>query len=151
MDLIYDEPHRTNKPREGHTMLNITRVNHIGIRVSDFDSAIAFYAKLGFEYLVGPVGPEPVAIVEHPCGININFILNADSSEKGNILMDVPVKHAGYTHMALEVEDMVVLVSELNEKSIAITEGPVTHPAGQSVFIRDQDMNVVEFYASTNG
>ena len=65
--------------------------------------------------------------------------------------MDVPVKHAGYTHVALEVEDMAVLVSELNKKSIAITEGPVTHPAGQSVFIRDQDMNVVEFYASTNG
>ena len=34
------------------------------------------YEKLGFEFIAGPVGPEPVAIMEHPSGININFILN---------------------------------------------------------------------------
>jgi hypothetical protein len=42
------------------------------------------------------VGPEPVAIMEHPSGVNINFILNAspDSSLK-NLLMDEPKKHTG--------------------------------------------------------
>ena len=44
------------------------------------------------------MGPEPVAIVEHPSGVNINFILNtsADASPT-NILMDAAVKHTGFT------------------------------------------------------
>jgi lactoylglutathione lyase len=57
----------------------ITRINHVGLRVRDLALARAFYEKLGFEFLGGPMGPEPVAIVEYPSGININFILNASS------------------------------------------------------------------------
>jgi len=55
----------------------ITRINHVGLRVRDLESSRSFYEKLGFEFLGGPMGPEPVAIVEHPSGVNINFILNA--------------------------------------------------------------------------
>ncbi len=60
-------------------MKQITRINHVGLRVRDLTLARAFYEKLGFEFLGGPMGPEPVAIVEHPSGVNINFILNASS------------------------------------------------------------------------
>jgi len=73
--------------QRGSSMKELTRVNHIGIRVSDFVTSRDFYAQLGFEYITGPSGPEPVAIVEHPCGININFILNANQAEKKNILI----------------------------------------------------------------
>ena len=58
-------------------MIDITRINHVGLRVNDLKITRAFYEKLGFLFLVGPVGPEPVAIMEHPSGVNINFILNA--------------------------------------------------------------------------
>jgi lactoylglutathione lyase len=57
----------------------ITRINHVGLRVRDLALARAFYEKLGFEFLGGPMGPEPVAIVEHSSGVNINFILNTSS------------------------------------------------------------------------
>ena len=58
-------------------MKEITRINHVGLRVRDLDISREFYAKLGFKFLAGPIGPEPAAIVEHPSGVNINFILNA--------------------------------------------------------------------------
>jgi len=131
-------------------MKQITRVNHIGIRVHDLAKARDFYQQLGFEFVVGPVGPEPVAIMEHPCGININFILNAAEKTSENILMDVPVKYAGYTHVALEVDDMSAVIEQLNELTITITEGPVEFPTGISTFIRDQDLNVVEFHQAKN-
>jgi len=51
----------------------------------------AFYSKLGFEFVVGPVGPEPVAIMKHPAGVEVNFILNANVAEAPNVLMDVAV------------------------------------------------------------
>ena len=86
-------------------MQEITRINHIGLRVKDLNTSRAFYEKLGFVFIVGPVGPEPVAIMEHPSGININFILNADSESKENILMDTPKKYTGFTHIALEVSN----------------------------------------------
>lgn len=125
-------------------MKAITRVNHIGIRVSDFETSRDFYGKLGFEYIAGPTGPEPVAIVEHPSGININFILNADQPENTNILMDVPEKHTGYTHVAIEVTDAEEVIAELKALEIPLT-GDMKHPTGRSIFIRDPDRNVVEF------
>ncbi len=128
-------------------MLNITRINHIGLRVRDLNTSRAFYEKLGFEFIIGPVGPEPVAIMEHPCGVNINFILNASSAETLNILMDVPQKHTGYTHMALQVTDVQAAQQFLNSIHCPITEGPVVLPDGAAfIFIRDPDGNVIEFH-----
>ncbi len=127
-------------------MKQITRINHLGIRVNDLAISRAFYQQLGFVFIVGPVGPEPVAIMEHPCGVNINFILNAAEPTEENVLMDVPTKYAGYTHAALEVNDMNAVVAQLKVLNIKISEGPVTFPTGTSTFIRDPDMNVVEFH-----
>ena len=128
-------------------MKEITRINHVGLRVSNLDVTRAFYEKLGFEFLVGPIGPEPVAIMEHPSGVNINFILNASDSTKLNLLMDVPEKHTGYTHIALEVTDLESAQLYLESINYIITEGPVVTPDGASfIFIRDPDDNVIEFH-----
>ncbi len=126
-------------------MKQISRVNHIGIRVSDFEQSRYFYAKLGFEYIAGPAGPEPVAIVEHPSGININFILNAAPGETLNRLMDVPEKYTGYTHVAIEVSSAEELLANLAELDIPLSDEPMKHPTGTSFFIRDPDDNVIEF------
>jgi len=128
-------------------MKEITGINHIGIRVSDLEKARSFYEQLGFLFIVGPVGPEPVAIMEHPSGVNINFILNADPGGSKNILMDIPEKYPGYTHIALDVTNIRSVEVVLNEKGIEITEGPITLPdGGVMLFIRDQDANVIEFH-----
>jgi len=128
-------------------MREITGINHVGIRVTDLDKARNFYEQLGFEFLIGPIGPEPVAIMEHPSGVNINFILNADSGITENILMDVPERHPGYTHMALDVTDIEAAEIAIMNLGIEITEGPITLPdGGVMFFIRDQDRNVIEFH-----
>jgi lactoylglutathione lyase len=128
-------------------MKEIIKINHVGIRVGDLDRSRDFYEKLGFEFLMGPVGPEPVAIMEHPCGININFILNADANANTNMLMDVPQKHPGYTHMALEVTDMEAVKQKLTQLDIELSGGPTTIPDGSIfVFVRDPDGNVIELH-----
>lgn len=128
-------------------MKEITRINHVGIRVRDLAVTREFYEKLGFEFVAGPIGPEPVAIVEHACGININFILNAsEDASPENILMDVPIKHTGYTHVSLEITDRVAVEARLAEFGMPITE-TVTLPDGAVFFfIRDPDGNVIEFH-----
>ena len=102
-------------------MKQIVGINHVGIRVADLTQSRQFYAQLGFEYLAGPMGPEPVAIMEHPSGVNINFILNADSGVTDNVLMDIPERHPGYTHMALDVTDIAAVEAGIKALDIHIT------------------------------
>ena len=128
-------------------MKEIIGINHVGIRVVNLEQSRAFYEQFGFEFVVGPVGPEPVAIMKHPCGLEINFILNADSGISENILMDIPERHPGYTHIALDVNNIKAVENKINQLGIAITEGPITLPDGGIMFfIRDQDNNVIEFH-----
>ena len=128
-------------------MKEISGINHIGIRVTDLEKAKSFYEQLGFVFIAGPIGPEPVAIMEHPSGVNINFILNANSGTTKNVLMDIPEKHPGYTHVALDVTNIEAIEAALTDMSIEITEGPITLPnGGVMLFIRDQDNNVIEFH-----
>ncbi|RLA13721.1 MAG: VOC family protein [Gammaproteobacteria bacterium] len=133
-------------------MKEITGINHIGIRVTSLEQARRFYKQLGFEFLEGPIGPEPVAIMKHPSGVNINFILNANSGIGNNVLMDIPERHPGYTHMALNVTDIAAVQTTIENLGIEITEGPVTLPdGGIMLFIRDQDRNVIEFHQDAPG
>ena len=69
------------------------------------------------------MGPEPVAIVEHPSGVNVNFILNATQGvSPKNFLMDETEKHTGFTHIALEITDVDAVKEQLRVQGISITE-----------------------------
>jgi lactoylglutathione lyase len=126
-------------------MKEITRINHVGLRVTDLEITREFYDKLGFKFIAGPIGPEPVAIMEHPSGVNINFILNSNDQFKKNILMDIPEKHTGYTHVALEITDTEAVENNLQKLGIPITE-KVEYEGAKFFFIRDPDDNVIEFH-----
>jgi lactoylglutathione lyase len=131
----------------------IERVDHIGIRVRDLDRALAFYRVLGFTLVHRAVGDD-VAIVRNEHGVELNLIFNANAGDPdSNILMDVPDKFAGYTHMALRVVSIPATITALNANDIAITQGPVSFgQSGQvSVFVRDPDRNVIELRGREQG
>lgn len=131
---------------EGATrpMLNIQKIDHVGIRVKDRDRAVAFYERLGFETKAEGIFTKghPI-IMQHPCGIVINVLGPANASEGTNILMDIDDKHAGYTHMALRVDSLSETRAFLEKHDIAIT-GTMDFGDLHAVFIRDPDRNVIE-------
>lgn len=125
----------------------VVGVAHLGIRVSNLEDSRRFYETLGFTFVAGPMGPEPVAIMTHPCGVDINFILNAPGRPEQNVLQDVPEKHPGYTHVALAVADLDRAVAHLGRAGVSIKSGPMNYPGGaRGLFLRDPDLNTVELY-----
>ena len=125
--------------------ITIKQVDHIGIRVSDLDRSMAFYRVLGFEFEYQSE-TDAVAIINNGRGIEINLIYNVnDTNDDKNILMDIGVKYAGYTHIALGVDSIKHTIDVLGANDIQITQGPVTMREGTvAVFVRDPDRNVLE-------
>ena len=127
-------------------MIEVERVHHLGIRVIDEQQAIDFYRHFGFEVERRADGDD-VTILTNPSGVEINLIYNGvDLTGGKNILMDVPEKHTGYTHMALNVGSISKALYALKEQNIEISQGPVSFGRSDaaSVFIRDPDRNVIE-------
>ena len=125
----------------------IAGLAHIGIRVHELERSVRFYELLGFTKTAGPIGPEPVAILDHPSGLEVNLVLNAARATEPNILMDVPDKHAGITHFALLCPDILAAKASLEAAGIALSGGPIHFgPAAQGIFVRDPDGNVIELH-----
>jgi len=127
-------------------MINIDRIDHIGIRVADLDRAMAFYNIFGFKQLHAAEN-DAVVVMKNGQDVEINIIYNADNANGGNnILMDVPDKYPGFTHVAFRVTSIADTVAALRENGIEITQGPVAFGADGhvSVFLRDPDRNTIE-------
>ena len=122
----------------------VTGWAHAGVRVHDLQASRSFYELLGFELILGPVGPEPVAILKHPAGVEINLVLNAAPTSTTNVLMDVPEKHPGYTHISLLVSSIEATRTALEAAGYTISGEMEIGPL-KAVFVRDPDGNVVEF------
>jgi lactoylglutathione lyase len=124
--------------------LVITAFDHIGVRVRDRARSREFYGSLGFGVVYEDAG-SPVIILRNAAGVEINLVVNAASGADVNVLMDVPEKHPGFTHVALRVRSLDDTITALRALNIAITEGPVAlGPWNTSVFVRDPDGNVLE-------
>ena len=126
--------------------MRIMRLDHIGIRVMEFERSIDFYEKLGFS-VIRRDDQEHVVVLKHNSSIEINLLDSGnDDNEQKNILMDVDRKYPGYTHYAIEVHSVEKAKQHLESIGFTITEGPVTFGDGKrSIFIRDPDKNVIEF------
>src|SRR5437868_12953898 len=98
----------------------IERVDHIGIRVRDLERALAFYRALGFTLAHRAVGDD-VAIVRNEHGVELNLVFNANAGDPdSNILMDVPDKCPGYTHMALRVASIAATIAALRANDLLV-------------------------------
>ena len=126
--------------------MNISNIDHIGIRITEKNAALDFYKILGFQ-LEQEVEFDAVIIMKNNSGVEINLINNGkDISDGKNILMDVPEKHPGFTHVAFSVESILHVMEVLEKNNIAISQGPVTfgRDGHVSIFIRDPDQNTIE-------
>jgi catechol 2,3-dioxygenase-like lactoylglutathione lyase family enzyme len=86
--------------------------------------------------------------------VELNLVFNANAGDPAaNILMDVPYKFPGYTHIALRVTSIPAAIAALNANNIAITQGPASFgESGQfSLFVRDPDRNVIELRGREQG
>ena len=120
---------------------------HIGIRVHELERSLRFYELLGFAKTAGPLGPEPVAFLDHPSGLVLNLILNAPQASEPNVLMDTGEKHPGITHFALLCPDILAAKAHLEAAGVPLSGGPVRFSAeAQAIFVRDPDRNVIELH-----
>ena len=126
--------------------MKIRKLDHVGIRVMDFERSIRFYEALGFR-VTREDYREHVVVIKHPAGIEINLLDSGnDDHGRKNVLMDVEQQYPGYTHYAIEVQSTDDAIRLLRSLGVTITEGPVTFGDGKtSIFVRDPDLNVIEF------
>jgi lactoylglutathione lyase len=130
-----------------YASIPISGLAHIGVRVHDLNRAVRFYVLLGFKQTAGPIGPEAVVFLSHPSGVEINLIVNATKADEINILMDVPEKHPGITHIALLCPDIIAAQKTLEDAGIILSGGPIRFgPDAQAIFVRDPDQNVIELH-----
>ena len=128
-------------------MLDIEKVDHIGIRVSDRSVSIAFYERLGFRTLsdTGFEKGHPI-VMQHPSGVILNLLGPADMPNDSNILMDVAEKYSGITHVSFKVASLEDAKRFLADHDIPLS-GQFSFRDLRAVFIRDPDRNVIELDA----
>jgi len=126
-------------------MIAVGGLDHVGIRVSEFARTVNFFQLFGF----GVIREDPqerIVVLRNAAGVEINLLDSANTQLTGsNILMDQAIRHPGFTHIALQVEDIDYALRDIESVGITITEGPVTFGDGKtSIFLRDPDRNVIE-------
>ncbi len=128
-------------------MLNIESVNHVGIRVKEKGRSVAFYQLLGFEFKsdAGFDQGHPI-ILRHPSGVVLNLLGPSNTPEGENILMDIPEKYTGITHLALTVSSLQEAKDFMTNNGIELT-GSFSFGGMSAIFIRDPDRNVIELDA----
>ena len=128
-------------------MLNIEAVNHVGIRIKDKSRSVRFYESFGFALVAdaGFLEGHPI-IMRHPSGVVVNLLGPATVDVESNILMDVPEKHPGYTHIALTVSSLTDARKFLDAQGIEVT-GAFSFGEMSAIFCRDPDRNVIELDA----
>lgn len=125
------------------TLFKLTAIDHIGIRIYNAEEAIQFYKKLGFKNIT--IDQDGDYEITNEFGLRINLMANASTSQEHNVLLDEPIKHSGFTHVAFAIEDLEEAMEKVVAEGIKITEGPKDAPRRKYFFIRDPDGNVLEF------
>ena len=130
-------------------MLDVVKVDHIGIRISDREASLKFYELLGYRLVTDDDFEKghPI-ILKHPAGPVLNLLGPATGKAGENILMDEPQKYPGYTHMALQVSSVADAKVLFDANNVAIT-GSHQFNDLDAIFVRDPDRNVIEIVEHT--
>ncbi len=125
-------------------MLEMSNIDHVGIRIGERERSVAFYELLGFELIAdGGFDEGHPLVMLHPSGININLLGPANARLGENVLMDESEKYPGITHVAIKMKSSEETEAFVVANNIAIT-GRREFRGTKTIFIRDPDRNVLE-------
>ena len=121
--------------------MNITKLLHTRMRVTNMEQTIAFYQDiLGLEVIEQKVSPR---------GSHLAF-LSIPNSEELIELCSFPASgpvsvQEDLVHLAFQVDNMDDTIKYLNDKGVAITDGPTTSSSGSRfIFIDAPDGYEIE-------
>ena len=143
-------------------------IDHIGIRVTQPETRFLFYAeKLGFIKCVNKYEANPDPLKNNPpwisrtiSGCDINFIINANESPDENILIANGIVRPGIVYATFSVADVFAAetglkaagVHVVREEDIASSKWACLSqkfiPTGHSIFIEDDDHNILRLVSS---
>ena len=126
--------------------LQLAAYDHVGIRISDKERALRFYALFGFRVLAEhPEAKSKAVEIANDAGVRIHLVANGnEQSGARNILQDNDWSFPGITHAAFVVPSLERAAAALRAAGIAITEGPKHDERRTYLFCRDPDGNVLE-------
>jgi methylmalonyl-CoA/ethylmalonyl-CoA epimerase len=134
-------------------MLNIKKINHIGIAVKDLESSLHFWKDiLGLPLKASEVVPS--------CKVQVAFLPVGEADIElltpleGNFSMEkfVQEQGGGLDHLCLEVDDLDHALAELKKNGIRlIDETPRVLPGRKFAFVDpgESDGVLLEFYELT--
>jgi lactoylglutathione lyase len=121
--------------------MNVQKLLHTRMRVSDMDQTIAFYTKvLGLEVLERKVSPRGshLAFLRVPNSEELIELCSFPASGPVNVQEDL-------VHLAFQVENLDATITALQQLGIRITDGPTTTSSGSRfIFIDAPDGYEVE-------
>ena len=111
-------------------MIDLKRIDHIGIAVSDLEEAIAAYAALGFEVADRhDVPSEGVRTAFLPIGESTLELL--EPSGPDSVITKFLEKRSGVHHICVLVDDIEAALRELDERGVHLVDRePRVGPGG---------------------
>ena len=102
-------------------MIDLKRIDHVGIAVSNLDEAIAAYEVLGFEVADRhDVPSEKVRTAFLPIGESVLELL--EPTEPGSVIARFLDKRSGIHHICVLVDDIVAALRELDERGVRLVD-----------------------------
>ena len=129
-----------------------TRLQHVGLIVSDLERSRRFYGDaLGLEEVPRPPNFTFAGAWFRFGGTEIHLLAEADTTGRAGASDPGPSAAYGLVaHVALEVEDFEAALARLRESDVPLIGGPMPRGDGVTqVFFRDPDGHVLEFFEWT--
>jgi catechol 2,3-dioxygenase-like lactoylglutathione lyase family enzyme len=128
---------------------NVIRLHHVALSVADLDRAVAWYGEaLDLRPTVRATLPGfRLAMLEAPNGLRVE-VFEADGAQRStdSSTPTTVMKHHGYTHLALDVDELVPTHDRL--VSIGATSvwdpRPSPEPGAAMAFVQDPEGNLIE-------
>jgi len=119
-------------------MLRPEALHHVGLKVADLDTSLAFYQALGVELLrtSGPSAEGVRSAVVRVGGQELNVFAHPDFIPAATDARAVGMDHLCLTMDAASIVDVI---AGLRQAGIPIVKGPVERRDGTSVFVHDPD------------